>query len=63
MQRWESIGTYLNIVCTATMVLQSPRVSSSAELEISLFTTTTFSASVIPARNKSSRQSIDPSIQ
>jgi hypothetical protein len=48
-------SSYLNIVCTATMVLQSASVSSSAELDISLFTTTTFSDRVIPARSKSSR--------
>lgn len=47
--------TYLNIVCTATIVLQSASVSSSAEFDNSLFTTTTFSASVIPARSKSSK--------
>lgn len=47
--------TYLNIVCTATMVLQSASESSSAELDSSLFTTTTFSANVIPARNRSSK--------
>lgn len=47
--------TYLNIVWTATIVLQSERVSSSAELFSSLFTTTTFSAKLIPARRRSSR--------
>lgn len=47
--------TYLNIVCTATMVLQSAKVSSSAEFDSSLFTTTTFSARVIPALSKSSK--------
>lgn len=47
--------TYLNIVCTATIVLQSDRESSSAELDNSLFTTTTFSAKVIPALSRSSK--------
>lgn len=56
-------ATYLNIFCTATIVLQSDRLSSSAEFDSSLLTTTTFSASVIPPRNKSSKQSIEPSIQ
>lgn len=56
-------NTHLNMVCTATIVLQSARVSSSAELLSSLFTTTTFSAKVIPARRRSSRQSMEPSIQ
>ena len=46
---------YLNIVWTETMVLQSERVSSSAELENSLLTTTTLSASVIPALMRSSK--------
>lgn len=46
---------YLNIVCTATIVLQSARLSSSAELDNSLLTTTTFSAKVIPARSRSSK--------
>lgn len=55
--------TYLNIFCTATIVLQSDRLSSSAEFDSSLLTTTTFSASVIPPRSKSSKQSIEPSIQ
>lgn len=58
-----SICFYLNIVCTATIVLQSDRLSSSAEFDNSLLTTTTFSAKVMPARSKSSRQSIDPNIQ
>lgn len=43
------------MVCTATIVLQSARLSSSAEFDNSLFTTTTFSARVIPALNKSSK--------
>lgn len=43
------------IVCTATIVLQSDRVSSSAEFDASLLTITTFSATLIPARSKSSR--------
>lgn len=47
--------TYLNIVCTLRIVLQSASVSSSAELLSSLFTTTTVSASTMPARTKSSR--------
>ena len=46
---------YLNMVWTETMVLQSESVSSSAELENSLLTTTTLSARVIPALIKSSR--------
>ena len=45
----------LNIVCTATIVLQSARVSSSNEFELSLLTMTTLSARVIPAVNRSSR--------
>ena len=45
---------YLNMVWTETMVLQSESVSSSAELENSLLTTTTLSARVIPALIKSS---------
>jgi len=55
VMQWFIILSYLNIVCTATMVLQSASVSSSAELDISLFTTTTFSDRVMPARSKSSR--------
>ena len=55
MQWFNILSSYLNIVCTATMVLQSASVSSSAELDISLFTTTTFSDRVMPARSKSSR--------
>lgn len=51
----DGYSTYLNIVWTATIVLQSAKESSSAEFESSLFTTTTFSASVIPALSKSSR--------
>jgi hypothetical protein len=54
-QHMTCLYSYLNMVCTATMVLQSANVSSSAEFDISLFTTTTFSARVIPARSKSSR--------
>lgn len=46
---------YLNIVCTATIVLQSASESSSAEFDNSLLTTTTFSATVMPALSKSSR--------
>lgn len=49
------LGPYLNMVCTATIVLQSAKVSSSAELDSSLLTTTTFSARDIPALSKSSR--------
>lgn len=56
-------STYLNIFCTATIVLQSDKLSSSAEFDSSLLTTTTLSASVMPPRSKSSRQSIEPSIQ
>lgn len=52
---WLNVCTYLNIVCTATIVLQSASESSSAEFESSLFTTTTFSDNVIPARSKSSK--------
>lgn len=51
-------NTYLNIVCTATMVLQSANVSSSAEFDSSLFTTTTFSANNIPALKRSSKLKI-----
>ena len=46
---------YLNIVCTATIVLQSASVSSTDEFELSLLTITTLSARLIPALNKSSR--------
>lgn len=45
---------YLNRVCTATMVLQSARYSSSSELELSLFTTTMLSAQLTPAFSQSS---------
>lgn len=55
--------TNLNIFWTATIVLQSERLSSSAEFDCSLLTTTTFSANVIPPRSKSSRRSIEPCIQ
>ena len=44
-QKQASYGSYLNIVCTATIV--SARVSSSAELEVSLLTTTRLSARLI----------------
>ena len=37
------------------MVLQSANVSSSTELELSLFTITTLSAKLMPALSKSSR--------
>lgn len=43
------------MVCTLNIVLQSAKVSSSAELHNSLFTTTTVSARTMPARTKSSR--------
>ena len=46
---------YLNMVWTATMVLQSARVSSRDELELSLLTMTTLSARLMPARSKSSK--------
>ena len=46
---------YLNMVWTATMVLQSARVSSREELELSLLTMTTLSARLMPARSKSSK--------
>ncbi len=46
---------YLNMVWTETMVLQSERVSSSAEFENSLLTTTTLSARVMPALMRSSK--------
>ena len=36
--------SYRNIDCTATIVLQSARVSSSPALELSLFATTTLPA-------------------
>ena len=47
------------MVCTATIVLQSASVSSSNELELSLLTTTTLSARLIPARSRSSRLKIE----
>lgn len=50
-----TIDTNLNIVCTATTVLQSARVSSAMALDASLLTITTLSARFIPALNKSSR--------
>lgn len=55
--------TYSTIFYTATIVLQSERLSSSAKFDYSLFTTTTFSTSAIPPRSKSSEQSIEPNIQ
>ena len=51
----DGFDPYLNMVWTDTIVLQSDSVSSSAELENSLLTTTTLSARVIPALIKSSR--------
>lgn len=45
---------YLKMVWTATIVLQSASVSSSAEFDDSLFTITMLSARLIPARSKSS---------
>ena len=53
------IKAYLKMVCTATIVLQSASVSSSNELELSLLTTTTLSARLIPARSRSSRLKIE----
>uniref|UniRef100_A0A1I8G8I7 J domain-containing protein n=1 Tax=Macrostomum lignano TaxID=282301 RepID=A0A1I8G8I7_9PLAT len=49
-----ALGNSLKIVCTATMVLQSPRVSSSAELLLSLLTITTLSEYRMPAFSRSS---------
>ena len=49
-----ALGNNLKMVCTATMVLQSVNVSSSSEFEASLFTITTLSAWLIPARSRSS---------
>ena len=55
----EKVGSYLlaylNMVWTATMVLQSASVSSQPALEDSLLATTTLSAWLMPARNRSSR--------
>lgn len=50
----QRFSSYLNIVWTATMVLQSASVSSSAEFDDSLLTMTMLSARLMPARSKSS---------
>ena len=61
LEAWESsvmmldLGKSLKMVCTPTMVLQSASVSSSAELDVSLLTTTTFSVALMPALSRSSR--------
>lgn len=45
----------LKMVWTATMVLQSARISSSSALDVSLLTMTTLLACVMPQRKRSSR--------